>query len=192
LSTGMNSFDLIDKSVAILKSYGVKYALLHCVSMYPTPYDKVNLHRITELKERYHVPIGLSDHSLGIYTALGAVALGARIVEKHFVSDRSWPGPDVPISVIPAELSELIRSADAVHRAGQGASLGQERTAEFAFASVVSTADIFRGDKLSNANTGVKRPGTGITPDRNRKAVLGSVALKDIPKDKALEWEWIS
>src|SRR5262245_61217324 len=105
LSTGMNDVSTITPAVEILRQAGVPYALLHCTSMYPTPYDKVRLGALPELARHFgDAVVGLSDHSLGNYTSFAAVALGASILEKHFTSDKSWPGPDVPISIDPLDL----------------------------------------------------------------------------------------
>ena len=96
LSTGMNDLDSIEPAVAILRDARIPYALLHCTSMYPTPYDKVRLGALSDLRARFpDAVLGLSDHSIGNYTCLAAVALGARVLEKHFTSDKSWPGPDI-------------------------------------------------------------------------------------------------
>lgn len=193
MSTGMNNFDSITPAVEIIKTWGCPLAILHCVSMYPAPYDKMNLGAIQELKARYHVPVGLSDHSIGNYVSFAAVALGAEIIERHFVSSPAWPGPDVPISISPKELAELVEGSRAIRQALQVSDkLGERKTAEFAFACVVSTADIRRGDKLSDRNTWVKRPGTGIIKAAQYEACLGRVALRDIPKDTQLTWEMMS
>src|SRR5438128_539519 len=110
LSTGMNDLRSIRPAVDILRLADVPYALTHCTSMYPTPYDKVRLGAIGELRDAFpDAIVGLSDHSIGNYTCLAAVALGARVLEKHFTSDKSWPGPDVAISIDPAELGDLVR-----------------------------------------------------------------------------------
>ena len=118
LSTGMNDLASIEPAVMILRRAGVPFALLQCTSMYPTPYDKVRLGAIPALRERFpDAVIGLSDHSIGNYTCFGAVALGASILEKHFTSDMTWPGPDVPISIDPEGLRELIDGSRAIHAA---------------------------------------------------------------------------
>ena len=187
LSTGMN--DDISEAVQALRDACIPFALLHCVSMYPTPYDKVNLFRMVDLRERYHVPVGLSDHSHGIYTALAAVALGAQIIEKHFTLDRAWPGADNPISITPEELGELIKGARAIsgalHKRDERNN-GERKTSEFAFASVVSTRDIKKGERFTYDNTWVKRPGGGI-PARFYYDVLGCTAIKDIAKDRQIQ-----
>ena len=118
LSTGMNDIASVTPAVEILRKAQVPFALLQCTSMYPTPYDKVQLGGVSQLKEAFpDAIVGLSDHSLGIYTCLGAVPLGARILEKHFTSDKTWPGPDVPISIDPRELKELIVGSRAIFSA---------------------------------------------------------------------------
>ena len=189
LSTGMNDFPAIDKAVDIIGDQ--LYAILHCVSEYPTPYEHVNLPCMLELGRRYNVPYGLSDHSIGIYTALAAVALGASVVEKHFTSDKSWAGPDIPISITPGELRDLVLGTQAIldaTRQNTEAILGEQSTAIFAFASVVSTNDIAAGDKLTQANVWVKRPGGGI-PAAQYDAILGKIAKRDIGKDKQITWD---
>jgi N-acetylneuraminate synthase len=185
LSTGMNDIISVDKAVKIIGKQLA--AILHCVSEYPTPYEHVNLNRMLELKERYHVPVGLSDHSIGIYTALAAVALGARVVEKHFTSDKSWAGADIPISIDPQELRELVRGAEAIGRASRGSRSDGAETARFAYASVVTLRDIHAGELFTARNLWVKRPGTGIRPGVY-EFILGRTATRDLPKDIQLEW----
>jgi N-acetylneuraminate synthase len=186
LSTGMNDFASIDKAVDIIGDQ--LYAILHCVSKYPTEYYEVNLPRMLELKERYHVKVGLSDHSVGIYTALAAVALGAEVIEKHFTSNGLWGGADIPISISPGELGELIRGADAITKSlnpGMSA-MDDNATKAFAFSSVVSIADIRTGMTLDASNIWVKRPGGGI-PAAQYDDVLGKIAQRDIAKDTQLK-----
>jgi N-acetylneuraminate synthase len=195
MSTGMNNFDTITPAVDIIKTAGVPLALLHCVSMYPAPYDKMNLGAIQELKARYHVPVGLSDHSVGNYVSFAAIALGAEIIERHFVSSPSWPGPDVPISIGPIQLRELVKGRRAIVEAVGGTKekvLGEQPTADFAFACVVSTRPIRQGESLSQDNIWVKRPGTGMIKAAQYEACLGRVALRDIPKDTQLTWEMMT
>ena len=177
-------------SVDIMSAAGVPHALLHCTSMYPTPYEQVRLGALAELG--HHFPdavIGLSDHSLGNYTCLGAVALGACILEKHFTSDKSWPGPDIPISIDPDELHELIEGSRAIHAANGGnkAILPEEQpTIDFAYASVVSIRPISAGEQLTADNLWVKRPGTGEILAAEYEDMLGRTATTDIPADTAL------
>lgn len=190
LSTGMNDFASIDPAVEIFRAAGIPFALLHCTSMYPTPYEKVRLGGMTDLAERYpDAVVGLSDHSLGIWTCLGAVALGGSVVEKHFTSDRTWPGPDVPISIEPNELRDLVVGSRAIHAAlgGRKEILPEEQpTIDFAYASVVSTRPISAGSRISAENAWVKRPGTGEILAARYEEVLGRTATRDIPADRPI------
>ena len=193
LSTGMNDLDSIRPAVDILRAAGVEYALTHCTSMYPTPYNKVRLGAIPQLRDEFpDAVVGLSDHSIGNYTCLAAVALGARILEKHFTSDKSWPGPDVPISMDPAELADLVRGSRAVFEAsgGQKTILTEEQpTIDFAYACVVTIQPIRKGDVFSRDNVWVKRPGTGEIKAREFEAVLTRRAARDIPVNAQLTWQ---
>lgn len=192
LSTGMNDLESIAPAVEILRQAGVPFALTHCTSMYPTPYEKVRLGALGELAERFpDAVLGLSDHSIGNYTCFASVALGARILEKHFTSDRTWPGPDVPISIEPAELKELIQGSRAIHAAlgGSKTILPDEKpTIDFAYACVVSIRDIKPGEKLSAENIWVKRPGTGEIKAVDYDRLLGRTTRNTIPKDQQLKW----
>jgi sialic acid synthase SpsE len=183
LSTGMNDIPSIARSVAVLKKHRCPFMLMHCTSMYPTPYDRVRLNGVAELERAFGVPVGLSDQSIGIYTCLGAVAVGACVLEKHFTLSRSWPGPDIQISIEPNELGELVRGSRAVWKArgGHKTVLDEEQPViDFAFASVVSIRPIMRGEKFSLENTWVKRPGTGPIHARDLNKVLGRSAKHDI------------
>lgn len=192
LSTGMNDLASISPAVEILRNAKVDFALLHCTSMYPTPYSKVRLGALRDLAESFpEAVIGLSDHSLGIYTCLGSIPLGARILEKHFTSDKSWPGPDVPISIDPGELNELVKGANAVFEAlgGKKKILSEEQpTIDFAYSSVVSIAEIKAGDVLTRENVWVKRPGSGEIPASAFSTVIGRTAGRSISKDTQITW----
>ena len=187
LSTGMNDIQAIKKSVQILRDAGVSYALLHCTSMYPTPYDKVRLGAIAHLKDTFpDAELGLSDHSLGNYTCYGAVSLGASILEKHFTSTKNWDGPDISISITPHELSELIIGSNAIHQAlgGNKCILPEEQpTIDFAYASVVSTKKIRKGETFNKDNVWVKRPGTGEILAEDYEEILGKKSAKEIKPD---------
>ncbi len=165
MSTGMNDLQSVKKSVAILRARKIPFALLNCTSMYPTPYNKVRLGGIADLRRAFpDAIVGQSDHSIGNYTSYAAVALGASIIEKHFTSDKKWAGPDIPISIDPPELAELIQGTKAVHQAlgGKKDVLPEERDIiNFAYACVVSIAPITKGDRFTKKNLWVKRPGTG-------------------------------
>jgi N-acetylneuraminate synthase len=187
LSTGMNDIESVKRSVAAIRKHGVPVALLHCTSMYPTPYEKVRLGAVSHLQAEFPgVPIGLSDHSMNIWTCLGAVAMGASILEKHFTISRDWPGPDTGISIEPHELKDLIEGSRAVWRARGGAKtiLPEEQPViDFAYATVVTTAPVKAGEPFSRDNIWVKRPGTGPIPAARLEEVLGRRALRDLKPD---------
>jgi len=193
LSTGMNDLDSIRPAVDILRSARVPYALTHCTSMYPTPYSKVRLGAIADLRRTFpDAVVGLSDHSLGNYTCLAAVALGARILEKHFTADKSWPGPDVPISMDPPELADLVRGSRAVFEAlGGGKTILPEEqpTIDFAYACVVTIADVNAGEAFSAGNVWVKRPGTGEIKAKDFDRVLGRKAARALAANTQVRWE---
>ncbi len=184
LSTGMNDLNSIKKSVAAIEKFNCPLLLMHCTSMYPTPYDKVRLGALKELEEAFNLPVGISDHSLGIYTCLAAVALGACALEKHFTISREWPGPDVSISIEPHELAEMVKGSKAIFSAlgGHKDILEEERPViDFAYASVVTIASVKVGETFSLRNTWVKRPGTGCILANELHTVLGKRALRDLP-----------
>ena len=121
LSTGMNDISSIKASVETILNHGVPLALLHCTSIYPAPPETMRLGAITHLKDEFpDLEIGLSDHSLGISVALGSVAVGANIVEKHFTKSRQWPGPDNPFSIEPNELKNLVDWSKEIWKARGG------------------------------------------------------------------------
>lgn len=192
VSTGMNDLDSIGRTVAILERRGIDYGLFHCTSMYPTPYSRVRLGALAELSRSFpRAVLGLSDHSLGIYTCLASVPLGARLLEKHFTSDPSWPGPDVPISITPDELRQLVVGSRAIFEAlgGKKDVLPEEQpTIDFAYASVVSTSPINRGERFTRDNLWVKRPGTGEILAARYEEILGRTATRDIGADALLAW----
>ncbi len=183
LSTGMNNIESIRRSVKTIQKYGTPLMLMHCTSMYPTPYAKVRLNAIQELINEFDLPVGLSDHSVGIYTCLGAVSLEACALEKHFTISRSWPGPDMPVSIEPEELKEMVIGSRAIFEARDGnkAILSEEQPViDFAYASVVTTQLIKAGETFSKENTWVKRPGTGEILAKDLEKVFGKTAATDL------------
>jgi len=190
LSTGMNDMKTIKKASSIFKKHNTNFSLLHCTSMYPTPYEKVRLGAIQELKKNFPgIQIGLSDHSKNIWTCLGAVSLGATILEKHFTISRNWKGPDMPVSIEPLELKSLIDGSIAIWQASGGKKniLKEEiPVIKFAYASVVSIKDIKKGEKLSLKNIWVKRPGKGEYKSKDFKKLLGLKVIRNIKQDRYL------
>jgi len=193
LSTGMNDILSIKPAVEILRKHKVPFSLFHCTSMYPTPYEKIRLGSLIDLREAFPDSLlGLSDHSIGNYTCFGAIPLGARILEKHFTSDLSWDGPDIPISILPSDLQELISGSIAIHKAlgGKKEILPEEQaTIDFAYACVVTIRDIEKGEIFSEKNIWVKRPGTGEIKAANYYDLLGKKAAMDISQNTQLKWK---
>ena len=195
LSTGMNNLTSISESVSVLENAKVEYALMHVTSIYPTPYEKVRLGALLELKEHFpNAVIGLSDHSIGNYTCFAAISLGASILEKHFTSDKNWPGPDIPISITPEELKDLIGGSKAIFDSLNGKKSildGEKETAKFAYASIVTISDIEKGEHFSTDNIWVKRPGTGKIRAEFFDDMLNKKSSKSIKKNSQLEWDMV-
>ena len=196
VSTGMCTAEEIAETVNLVKDVGAPLMLTHCVSAYPTPYKIMNLGMITKYLELFEVPVGLSDHSRGIYSTLGAVALGACLLEKHFTLDKMQKGPDHPSSIEPYELGELAKGAAAIFQ-----SLGSERKifeeekqiVEWARESVVSEVDIEKGTVIEERMIWVKRPspGKGVVPAKDFTKIIGKKANVDIPKDVQIKWNFV-
>ena len=190
VSTGMTEMAEIAETVELIQSYGVPLILLQCTSTYPTAYKDVKLGAIPLLQQRFGVPVGLSDHSMGIYTALGAVAKGACMLEKHFTISRSWPGPDQGLSIEPQELRDLVQGAEAIYQAlgADKAIIEQERPViGFARASVVVVKPIKAGERLTEDNIWVKRPADGEIPAKDFQKVVGKVAKVAMAPDHQLK-----
>ena len=191
LSTGMNSIKSIYPSVKILRKHKIKYALLHCTNIYPTPSNLIRLDCIRVLKKHFpDAVIGLSDHSKTIYPCFGAIALGARIIEKHFTDTKNRKGPDISASMDPNELKTLIKGSNEIFKAkgsGKKAVKGENSTLKFAFASVVATEEIKKGSKFTKRNCFPKRPGIGDFLAKDYKKVLGKTAKKTIRKNTLIK-----
>jgi N-acetylneuraminate synthase len=195
LSTGMNNMASIRKSVEILRARKVPFGLMHTTSMYPTPPEKVRLGAMTELMEAFpDAVVGLSDHTLTIYPCLGAAALGASVLERHFTSDKAWPGPDVFLSMDPEEMRQLIAGSAIIQKARGGAKgvLPEEQvTIDFAYASCVTIAPVKKGEAFTKQNLWVKRPGTGEILAEHFAGLLGRRAAADMDADTQLTWNMV-
>lgn len=192
LSTGMNDVTSIRPAVRILRAAGVGFALLHCTSLYPTPPELVRLGALAEIGAAFpDAVLGLSDHTTSIYPCLGAVPLGARVLERHFTSDLAWPGPDIPVSSTPAEFARLVEGSRLIHTALGGRKQilpAEQPTIDFAYACVVTTQAVPAGNRLTSENTWVKRPGTGEIKAADYDTVLGRTAAKDLVADAQISW----
>ncbi len=166
-------------------------SLMHCTSAYPAPADSLNLRAMDTMAEATGLPVGYSDHSLGIEAALAAVALGATVIEKHLTLDKSLPGPDHLASADPIEFAAMVRGIRAVESMlGDGRKVPQpieQNTRDVARRSVVVVRDLPRGHALADADLALRRPGTGIAPDQWGQ-VVGRRLAQDLPAHTTLAW----
>ncbi|MGI0056536.1 MAG: N-acetylneuraminate synthase family protein, partial [Nitrosarchaeum sp.] len=165
--------------------------LLQTTSVYPSAYEDIRLGLIEKYQNMFRVPVGISDHSIGIYIALGAVTKGACIVEKHFTLDKKMPGPDQKLSLEPNELKELVKGCKAIKLALGDKKIILEKEKpilKFARESIVSIKLINKNEIFSEKNISTKRPGTGQIPASKYYKIIGRKARRDISKDKQLTW----
>jgi N-acetylneuraminate synthase len=192
LSTGMNTIESVRKAVEIFRNNKVPYALLHTTNLYPTPNNLVRLGGMTALKEAFpDAVVGLSDHTLTNHACLGAVALGASILERHFTDRMDRPGPDIVCSMDGAACRELIEGSKIIaqQRGGEkGPAKEEQVTIDFAFATICSIKPIKKGDKFTKDNIWVKRPGAGGILAEHFNNVLGKIASQDILEDSQIQW----
>ncbi len=192
LSTGMSTIAEVEAAVKVLETAGTPrsiISLLHCTTQYPTPMDAVNLSAMKALESLGCAAVGYSDHTIGIEVPVAAVAMGARIIEKHFTLDCNLPGPDHRASLEPHELKAMV---DAIRNVEKALGSGDKQVAdaerpniEVARKSIVAARDIRRGELLTEENITVKRPGNGISP-MLWDSVLGTRAVDDFPYDSLI------
>lgn len=189
LSTGMSTMEEIEAAINVLVKSGVeknKITVLHCNTDYPTRFEDVHLNAMKTIKERLGVGIGYSDHTPGVEVSVAAVALGAKVIEKHFTLDKSLPGPDHKASLDPIELETLVIQIRNVESAlGRSEKIPSEREAKnisVSRKSIVAKKDIKVGEIFTKDNLTTKRPGTGINPMKWYE-VLGTVAQKNYQED---------
>jgi N,N'-diacetyllegionaminate synthase len=192
VSTGMSTLAEVDEALATIRASGdPPIALLQCVSAYPAPPWEMNLRAIDTLRERFGVPVGLSDHTLGLEVALAAVARGAAIVEKHLTLDKTMAGPDHRASLDPVEMAALVRGIRTVESAlGDGdkrPAPSELDTRRVARKSLVAARALRAGERLTAGAVAIKRPGTGIAPGDLERA-LGRRLRRDVAADEVLEW----
>ena len=194
MSTGMASVPEIQEALeAFRDAGGTQVALLKCTSAYPSPPEEMNLRTITHLAQTFEVPIGLSDHTLGIAVPIAAVALGACIVEKHLTLSRSIPGPDSSFSLEPAEFKEMTAAIREVELAFGEVSYeitSHEKSSRIFRRSLFAVTDIETGETLTQANVRSIRPGYGLSP-KYFDQVIGARAKTRINRGTPLSWELV-
>ena len=195
MSTGMASLEEIKDAVAAAYEGGAKdIALLKCTSAYPTPPEESNVRVIPDLATRFKLPIGLSDHTLGIVVPVAAVTLGACIVEKHFTMDRSEPGPDNAFSLEPQEFKGMVDAVRIAEKALGKVVYGttkKEQASKVFRRSLFVVEDVRAGEVLTNKNVRSIRPGNGLPP-KEINNVLGKKAAKDITRGTPLSSDLIA
>lgn len=195
VSTGGGTVEEIDAATTAIKNAGpnTPYAILHCVSNYPTQAKDANLACMAGMRERFGVPVGFSDHTDNIGTAIAAAALGAEIIEKHFTLDRSMPGPDQALSTTPEEFKVMVDCIRDAHEAIGSREKAPVEPADFIpliRRSVTMSQDIAAGTMITADMLAYKRPGTGIAPNDVDK-VIGQKAVQDIAADETLTWDMV-
>jgi N-acetylneuraminate synthase len=193
LSTGMNTIESIRKAVAIFDNHKVPVALLHTTNLYPTPKHLVRLGAMTQMHEAFPDKVfGLSDHTLNNNACLGAVALGASILERHFTDHMQRTGPDIVCSMDERTTNDLIVNSNEIWQMRGGIkepAQEEQVTIDFAFATVCAIANIKRGEPLTKENIWVKRPGTGKILAEHFEGLIGKIAIRNIENDEQLDFK---
>jgi N,N'-diacetyllegionaminate synthase len=194
LSTGMSYLGEVEKAIETLAAAGTarcNLTVMQCNSEYPTPYEDAGVRTMVTMREAFKVPVGYSDHSLGIEIPIAAVALGASIIEKHFTLGRTMDGPDHRSSLEPAELKAMVDAIRNVERGmGDGiktVSASERKNREIVRKSIVAARAISRGEIFDDLNITAKRPGTGISASEWDR-VIGRTATRSYSKDDLIEW----
>lgn len=191
LSTGMSTIDEIRFAVQVLTDNGCgDITLLHCNTDYPTKFEDANIRAMLELRDKFGLKVGFSDHTLGIEAAVAAVALGAAVIEKHFTLDRGMEGPDHQASLDPIQLQQMVKSIRNLEKAlGSGIKIPSKseiKNKDQVRKSIVASRNIKKGEIFSEENLAVKRPGTGLSPVLWFD-VLGEKAARDFKEDELIE-----
>lgn len=191
VSTGMNDMASIDKAVAIMERHHIEFALMHTTNLYPTAPSQVRLGAMQEMMARYsNIPVGLSDHTTSNTACIGAMALGAHLVERHYTDRMDRTGPDIVCSMDEQRLRELLQAADEIPQmlgGHKGAIPEEQVTIDFAFSTVVTIRPVKKGEVFTKENLWVKRPGTGEILAERYESILGRVAACNIDRDVQLK-----
>lgn len=192
ISAGMATLGEVERAIATLRAAGSgPIAILHCLSIYPSPPAQVNLRTMDTWRSAFDVPVGYSDHTLGSAVPIAAVALGACMIEKHFTTDKNLPGWDHAISADPAELRAIVDGARdafaALGNAERRVSADEIAKRKVFRRRMVARRDMRKGDRLAAGDVDFKRPGTGIQPDELRY-VVGRAITRDVRAEDELDW----
>lgn len=190
VSTGMADLNEIEAAIRVLRENGTNdITVLHCNTEYPTPIEDVNLNAMKTIKEKFNVEIGYSDHTMGIEVPIAAVAMGAKVIEKHFTLDKNMKGPDHKASLNPNELKSMVETIRNIEKAtGNGIkkpSKSEIKNLNIARKSIVANNIIIKGEKFTEDNITCKRPGGGISP-MEWENVIGHAADRDFEEDEKI------
>ncbi len=192
-STGMSDMTDITNCLNTLLKYGLtrdQVTILHCNTEYPTPFGDVHLRAMDTIKDTFKVPVGYSDHTIGIEVSLAAVALGAKVIEKHYTLDRNLPGPDHMASLEPRELIEMVKGirniSASLGQATKAISPSEGKNRNAARKSIVAAKSIKKGELFSDDNLTTKRPGTGLSP-MLWEEIVGKVSDRDYGPEDLIE-----
>lgn len=194
MSTGMANLSDVEKALDTIYSINqhTEIYLLHCTTNYPTPYEEVNLKAMITLKEAFKLPVGYSDHTLGIEVPIAAVAMGAQIIEKHFTLDRNLPGPDHKASLKPNELKAMVNAIRNIEKSlGNGIkkpNKSEKEIEKVVRKKLVATRDIKSGETISEKDIAIKRSNIGLSPDF-LEVIIGKKIIKNINEDEGFTWE---
>lgn len=195
LSTGMATLEEVENALGVIREEGTDdIVLLHCVTSYPAKIEDTNLRAMETLRDTFKLPVGLSDHTLGITIPVAAVALGACVVEKHFTLDKKLPGPDHRASLEPDELRQMIEAIRDTEKAmGNGIkkpTKAEEEIKKVARRSLVARVDIPQGTVITEEMLAVKRPANGLEP-KYIEEVIGKKTKRNLEKDTPITWDII-
>ncbi|XOV79326.1 MAG: pseudaminic acid synthase [Aestuariibacter sp.] len=195
MSTGMASLSEIEEAVDTARQHGCQdIILLKCTSTYPASEENTNLNTIPHLRSAFDVQVGLSDHTQGIGAAIGAVTLGASVIEKHFVLDRSLGGVDAEFSLEPDELAALVIECKRVKKAlgrVQYGGVHDEQKAKKYRRSIYVSRDVKHGELITTQHIKIVRPAFGLAP-KHKETVIGMTATQDIKAGTPLSWQLLS
>jgi len=191
LSSGMSTMDELMEAIDVLKKNGAgEITVLHCTTEYPTPFCDVNLRVISTIRQELKLPVGYSDHTLGIEVPIAAVALGSDVVEKHFTLDKKMDGPDHKASLEPHELTAMVRAIRNIEQAlGTTEKLpaeSEKKNLNVVRKSIVAKRQVAKSEFFTEENISVKRPGNGVSPMQWYN-VLGTQAIRNFEEDELIE-----
>lgn len=190
LSTGMSIIDDVNDAIKVLKHNGTKdIVVLQCNTEYPTPYEDANVNSMIFMRDTLKCKVGYSDHTIGSDVAIAAVAVGAKVIEKHFTLDKTMEGPDHKASIEPDELCELVKSIRNVEKAmgnyNKVVSPSEAKNIDIVRKSIVASKKINKGEIFTEDNITTKRPGNGMSPMKWND-VIGHIAGKDYEEDEMI------